>query len=55
MFEVSKAEVEISELDKEDRLEFMKELNIKEPGIDLLCQGYLPQAKFNFFFNCRRR
>ncbi|HHX22936.1 MAG TPA: redox-regulated ATPase YchF [Thermoanaerobacterales bacterium] len=40
MFEVSaKAEVEISELDKEDRLEFMKELNIKEPGIDLLAKA----------------
>ncbi|MDD4568869.1 MAG: redox-regulated ATPase YchF [Tepidanaerobacteraceae bacterium] len=39
-FEVSaKAEVEISELDERDRIEFMKELNIKESGIDLLAKA----------------
>jgi GTP-binding protein YchF len=40
VFEVSaKAEVEISELDEQDRIEFMKELNIKESGIDLLAKA----------------
>ncbi|WP_213974353.1 redox-regulated ATPase YchF, partial [Tepidanaerobacter acetatoxydans] len=39
-FEVSaKAEVEISELDEQDRAVFMKELNIKESGIDLLARA----------------
>lgn len=35
----AKAEVEISELDESDRIEFMKDLNIKEPGIDLLAKA----------------
>ncbi|NLZ53559.1 MAG: redox-regulated ATPase YchF [Thermoanaerobacteraceae bacterium] len=40
VFEVSaKAEVEISELDEEDRIAFMRELNIKESGIDLLARA----------------
>jgi len=40
VFEVcAKAEVEISELDEEDRIAFMKELNIKESGIDLLAKA----------------
>ena len=40
VFEVSaKAEVEISELDEQDRIEFMRELNIKESGIDLLAKA----------------
>ncbi|HHV18245.1 MAG TPA: redox-regulated ATPase YchF [Thermoanaerobacterales bacterium] len=40
VFEVSaKAEVEISELEEQDRVEFMKELNIKESGIDLLAKA----------------
>ncbi len=40
VFEVcAKAEVEISELDEEDRIEFMQELNIKESGIDLLAKA----------------
>jgi len=40
VFEVSaKAEVEISELDEEDRIAFLEELNIKESGIDLLAKA----------------
>jgi GTP-binding protein YchF len=40
VFEVcAKAEVEISELDEEDRLEFMKELNIKQSGVELLAKA----------------
>jgi len=40
VFEVcAKAEVEISELDEEDRIAFMEELNIKESGIDLLAKA----------------
>lgn len=40
VFEVcAKAEVEISELNEEDRIEFMKDLNIKEPGIHLLARA----------------
>ena len=40
VFEVcAKAEMEISELDEEDRLEFMKDLNIKESGIHLLAKA----------------
>lgn len=40
VFEVSaKAEVEINELDDDDRIAFMRELNIKESGIDLLARA----------------
>jgi len=40
VFEVcAKAEMEISELDEEDKLEFMKDLNIKESGIHLLARA----------------
>jgi len=35
----AKTEVELSELDEGDRAEFMKELNIKESGIDMLAKA----------------